>query len=940
VQSFARQKTVSYLEGKLKTKVEIKKISFDFPKLLVLEDVYFEDQKRDTLIAGDTLKVDISLFKLLHNEIEINAIDLRGITANIQRAPGSVYNFDYIIKAFVKPQIVDTTASTLKFSIHKINLDRIRTSFRDAVTSSDVSLYVGHFDTEIKQFDAHKMKFAIPDIKLSGVNARIIQNKPAAKPETYAKDSTDAAQPVNMDLKLGTISLDKVKIYYQNDISSIKADINLDKANVESDNIDMKNQHIALKKLDLHDSKILFQLGKTQQAKIVAKESAKEIKVQAQNWQVSVNDITLQNNDILFDNFNMPVLKRGMDYGHLDIKGLDFKGRFIYAADSISGKITSGKFRDKSGFELKDLRADVLYGPNRVNLDNLYLQTSHTLIKNQIHLSYSSFADITKNIGDLGIEANLNNSKLGLRDVLTFMPALASTDPFKSNPNASFNINGRISGKVNNLNLTNLQISGLTNTRINASGRITGLPDLKKAYYNIALKEFNSSSKDLNVLVSKGTIPANIRLPESFNLSGSFKGTGTNFNTNLSLNSSYGDAKAVGSIKGESFDGDIHLDNFQVGHLIKQDSMIGRVTGSAKVNGAGFDPKKMHANYSATVQSAELKGYTYHNVVAEGSIANQDITSVASINDPNVKLNLDIKANITNTYPSVDFTLNVDSANLQALKLYKDPLLFRGKIIGNLPSTDPDKLIGKVDASNLVIATGGKRYQIDSVHVLASATGDQRNLSLRSEVLTANLTGKYTLTEVGNALINEGNKYFKIGDGKTLPVHNAQDFSFVIHAVNRPILQQFLPGLTQMETADISGNFNSTTGTLVLKGTVPQLTYMGYSFSNLRLNANTDANALNYSVNSDQAGSSTIKINQTALTGKAQNNLLNVNLNVKDPAGKDQYRVAGLFSVLPDQYQFKFDQNGLMLNYESWTVSAYICSFLSLKCFPTGYLPD
>ena len=151
VQDFGRKKTVSFLQDKLKTRVEIKKLSIDFPKLIVLEGVYFEDQKKDTLIAGDTLKVDISLLKLLKNQVEINEIDLRGITAKVDRTmPDSIFNFDYILKAFVTEQAKDVppadSTAGLKFSLDKINLDRIKVSFKDAVTANDVRFQLIHFD--------------------------------------------------------------------------------------------------------------------------------------------------------------------------------------------------------------------------------------------------------------------------------------------------------------------------------------------------------------------------------------------------------------------------------------------------------------------------------------------------------------------------------------------------------------------------------------------------------------------------------------------------------------------------------------------------------------------------------------------------------------------------------------------------------------------------
>jgi uncharacterized protein involved in outer membrane biogenesis len=117
------------LQNKIHTKVQIGHISLGCPSCWYLENVYFEDQKKDTLIAGDKLKVDISMLQLLHNKVEINEINLQGITANVSRGQDSVFNFDYIMKAFageqkkeVKPE--DTT-STMKFSMDKIILDRI-----------------------------------------------------------------------------------------------------------------------------------------------------------------------------------------------------------------------------------------------------------------------------------------------------------------------------------------------------------------------------------------------------------------------------------------------------------------------------------------------------------------------------------------------------------------------------------------------------------------------------------------------------------------------------------------------------------------------------------------------------------------------------------------------------------------------------------------------
>ena len=146
VQNFARKKATAWLSTKLKTKVEIGKIYLGFPKKVVLENVYIEDRKKDTLLSGGALKVDISMFKLLKSQVEINQVELSDITAKVKRVlPDTVYNFQFVIDAFapadtVKTQPADTSA--VNISIKDVEIDKIRVVYDDAVTGSDMTLWL------------------------------------------------------------------------------------------------------------------------------------------------------------------------------------------------------------------------------------------------------------------------------------------------------------------------------------------------------------------------------------------------------------------------------------------------------------------------------------------------------------------------------------------------------------------------------------------------------------------------------------------------------------------------------------------------------------------------------------------------------------------------------------------------------------------------------
>lgn len=930
VQNWARGKAVTYLEGKIGTKVEINRISLDLPKLIVLEDIYFEDQKRDTLLAGDLLKVDVSLLKLLDNQLEINEVDLRGITANVHRNADSVFNFDYIVKAFAseqkkEPKPEDTT-STMKFSIDKVNLDRIRLRYSDVPTANNINFYLGHFDTRIKEFDLDSMRFNVPKITLSGIDARVVQGKPAVEPKPMAQHEAESSEPMNLDFKFGTLDLSKIKVYYQNDVSAMKADVNLGQLTVESDQLDLKNQRISLNNIDLSNSNILFQLGRKVQAKVVEQEAKKAAEATANNWKLNLKDLNLENNNIRFDNFNMPVLKRGMDFAHLNIKDLNLNGEdIVYALDTISGKVNSGSFKEKSGFDLRKFETEFFYGAKEAYLKNLDIETSVTRIRDNIRVTYPSIASISTNLGELGIDANLNETRIGFKDILILAPALANTVPLKGNTNAVLNINGRIKGQVKSLEIPNLEISGLGGTRIKASARTRGLPDMNKAWLDIKIDNFSTRRSDIMALLPRGTVPPNISIPDALNLRGTFKGSMSNFNTDLNLNSSYGSLRTIASydarIKGkERYKANVRLFNLNAGRFIKNDS-IGKITLVANVVGEGINPKTMRARAVAKLIRADFNGYTYRNLNVDGTAGRGTIVAKANMSDPNLDFDLNANADMRKKYPAVKLNLNVDSVNMQRLNLMKDDLRFHGKLVADLATADPDYLNGSVILSNALLAREDDRFTMDTISIVSTANADSNTLKLRSEIMSANLRGKYKLTQMGAALQGLIGKYFSTGTKLKTAKYAPQQLTFDARVVNAPIFQHFAPDLKELATITLNGNFDSRAGTLNVNGSIPRILYGTNDVNNLQLKINTADSALVYTLTVARLNAGQFQLLSTAIKGDLQNNTLRTDISTRDKDNKQNYRIAGALKALQDAYQFSLNPNGLVLNYANWSVS-------------------
>lgn len=111
VQTWAAQRAAGYLSDRIGTKVEIKGVDIKFFDTVVLEGVYIEDQKKDTLLYTGKMFVSIKDFSLSAGKFDLNKITLYNTTIGIKKyADEDGLNFQFIADAF-KPTKKDTTPS-------------------------------------------------------------------------------------------------------------------------------------------------------------------------------------------------------------------------------------------------------------------------------------------------------------------------------------------------------------------------------------------------------------------------------------------------------------------------------------------------------------------------------------------------------------------------------------------------------------------------------------------------------------------------------------------------------------------------------------------------------------------------------------------------------------------------------------------------------------
>ncbi|MEP6627112.1 MAG: hypothetical protein ABJA32_03970, partial [Ginsengibacter sp.] len=374
VQNFARKKVVTYLENKLKTKVAIGKLDIKFPTALSLQNVFFEDQTKDTLLYGGEIKVDISMFKLIRSDIEIKEIALNDILLKVKRLPpDSVFNFQFIADAFSSKQTKTPSkkdTSGLKMNIDQILINRTRIVYKDALTGNDMDLAIRHFDTKISKFDPSHLLFDIPTITLNGLKGYFYQLEPLQKP--IENTIAEAAAPSDHFLQFlnKVINVSDVNVTYKSEPSHLNSTFVIGSAQLHPKTFDLKNSIINFHDVALNNSDISIET-ESKAADKNAKDSTLTV-APTPSMKIIAGEITIKNSNLKFDDQSAPHAPSGMDFSHLGLQDLSINAKNIqYSTDTILASVKSATLKEKSGFELDSFTTDFYMMPTGVFLTNL-----------------------------------------------------------------------------------------------------------------------------------------------------------------------------------------------------------------------------------------------------------------------------------------------------------------------------------------------------------------------------------------------------------------------------------------------------------------------------------------------------------------------------------------------------------------------------------------
>lgn len=130
VQTYLTHKITQYVSNKYHVKIDIEGVDIGLFDKVILEKLYVEDNRGDTMIFVDELKVVVNKFKYSTNYINANKITLSHAYLNLFSNENDVLNLQQFINKFSSTEEEDTTSATWNIECHKFDLENIRFAYR------------------------------------------------------------------------------------------------------------------------------------------------------------------------------------------------------------------------------------------------------------------------------------------------------------------------------------------------------------------------------------------------------------------------------------------------------------------------------------------------------------------------------------------------------------------------------------------------------------------------------------------------------------------------------------------------------------------------------------------------------------------------------------------------------------------------------------------
>jgi autotransporter translocation and assembly factor TamB len=565
---------------------------------------------------------------------------------------------------------------------------------------------------------------------------------------------------------------------------------------------------------------------------------------------LSSSDVSIYNGKFRMINDNLETPKI------LELSDLNFNGtNFLINGSDVSTRINTFAFKDSRGIEVKNLVSNFEYTLYHMSFEGLSIKTPNSNLQGDLRFDYQpgDFSDFTNKVN---IKANFKDSEVLLDELNVFY------NEFGVNQKANLSVN--LSGTLNDLNANDLLLSANGQTRMEGDINFKNL--FNKEENNFIMDgRFDNLSSNYGSL--KALLPNVLgeSIPSIFAKLGNFYITGTTLLTpstidaDLVINTGIGKVdsnlsmKSIDDIDNASYVGDVIFENFDIGVLLN-DPTIKETSFDVDVNGKGFTLQNLKTNIKGQVFSLNYNDYAYKDIEVSGQLGNNVFNGLLISKDENFKFKFNGLADLSKDVKALDFTADVEYANLKTLNFVKNDSIsvFKGIVTMSMKGTGPDDAFGILSFDNTTYINENDEYYFEDFQITSKFEGEERLIEVNSpDIIEGSVRGVFKFKDIGKLIENSIGSIYTNYVANQIDTEQYLDFNFTIY---NKIVEVFLPEIEIGANTSVKGRIETDEQGFNLTFKSPKIKLLDYFANDILVDIDNSNPLFNTYVQIDSIG--------------------------------------------------------------------------------------
>ncbi|MEY4930358.1 MAG: hypothetical protein RI909_1082, partial [Bacteroidota bacterium] len=467
---------------------------------------------------------------------------------------------------------------------------------------------------------------------------------------------------------------------------------------------------------------------------------------------VNIGEIVIHKTYFSLNDSEKELMSDVFDYNHIRLSIDEVEAQnFKVIGDTIEFNINSLlAIEENAKLPVHNLSTFFRISQRAMEFYNLQAKIGESFISDTLVLKYNALSELSDFNEKVSIQASLKNSVISPEDLSRFTGGKKVFDQ-------ALYLRGKISGKISRLLYQNMEL-GIGSTTLKGKLELDGLPSLNETFINFNIKEGQVLISDLKFLFPENVYDR-LKPLGRFSLSGKFTGFIDDFVADGNFLGSFGQIKSDINLKLDknhvdrsSFEGNLALNNFDLGLLLSDTTTFQHVTMTGKIRGKGLSQETADFNLTGKINSIGIRKYNYQNIVTDARFSKELFSGKLTIHDPNLQLTADGSINIRKGEEVVKVKANLDTLHVDRLGFSKQPLFIHTQADIDTKGLNLDSLFGNIILQNTFIKYKDESLQLDSIYIRSALLENQRNLLLRSSYADVDLVGDFYYSTLFNDL--------------------------------------------------------------------------------------------------------------------------------------------------------------------------------------------